>query len=401
MALGTLYQGQNAYKNVLTTGFVLDEQGRKMSKSVGNTVDVWDVINELGADMVRWYLYSASTLGNSFRFGPTVVSQNVKPFFLVLWNSVNFFLKYTSTDSVENLELPSKPNNVLDQWVLSRLASLSKELTASMEQYDVFRASNMLSTFVIKDLSTWYIRRSRDRIGNEVVNSSDKQDCYDTLYFVLLTLTKLLAPFTPFLAEQLYQQLKPGLNEPLESVHFEKWPLLDTWQNQDLEVAMEQVRAIVERGHAARKDSSLRVRQPLRAITVFNSSNLSDEFVDLIKDELNVKEVEFVSGEGQLAVELDTALDEQLLKEGVVREAIREIQRLRREAGYNFTSVASVSWVGTDQKAMQALEEFKEELTSKTSTLIEIQPISDADVHSQIETDLGTIQLAIKEKSSE
>ncbi len=191
-------------------------------------------------------------------------------------------------------------------------------------------AARAIESFVVDDFSTWYIRRSRDRVGPTAVDGSDKLACYQTFYQVFLTLTKLLAPFTPFLAEEVYQNLSAG-----ESVHLTDWPDVESKLiDEDLERKMELVCEIVEKGHAARKEAGIKVRQPLAALEIsnfkFQISN-EEELTQLIKDELNIKEIEFIKGKGDLEVKLDTTITPKLKAEGEARELVREIQKLRRK----------------------------------------------------------------------
>ena len=349
LAEGTLLFGKNSYKNVVCSGLVLDEKGQKMSKHIGNIVDPWEVIDKTGADAVRWYFYSSTNIGNDYRFSVKLVEEVNRRFFMILWNCYKFFVGYANIDgwgpSVETGHAPS----LLDRWVLSRLNNLIKTTTESLEKYDAFSATRAIEDFVVNDFSTWYIRRSRDRVGPTAPDGSDKFICYQTLYQVLLTLTKLMAPFTPFLAEEIYQGLilsrvRPSRgSDPFQSVHLEDWPGIESkWIDEDLEEKMKLIREIVERGHAARKEAGIKVRQPLTKLVVRNVAAgpwpaqdrraKGAQLQELIKDELNVKEVEFVEGKGDLEVMLDTTLTPKLKAEGEARDLVREIQKLRKKA---------------------------------------------------------------------
>ena len=331
LAISTLIFDRNSYQNVISSGLVLDEKGRKMSKHLGNIVDPWEIIKVTGADAIRWYFYSSTAVGNDYRFSLFLVQEVVKKFILTLWNVYNFFVTYVKVDGFRVKEQESRrvKENILDRWILSRLNQLIKTATQSLEKYDAFTASHAIEDFV-SDLSTWYVRRSRDRIGLTAENGEDKNACYATLYEVLVILTKLLAPFTPFLAEEIYKNLTGE-----ESVHLADWPIIDKQLiDEKLEQQMKMVRKICELGHARRKEAGIKVRQPLnRAKCKVQSAKLNDKLVQLIKDELNVKEIVWEKRDvKEPEVTLDTRLTPQLKAEGEARELVRQIQELRKKA---------------------------------------------------------------------
>jgi isoleucyl-tRNA synthetase len=361
LAESTLLFGKNSYKNVICSGLVLDEKGQKMSKHIGNVVDPWEVIERTGADAVRWYFYSSTGIGNDYRFSAKLVEEVNRRFFMILWNCYKFFTIYANVDGWEPVaaEFYSASDGrqhkvlqlqILDHWILSRLNQLIKIVTDSLDNYDAFAATRAIEDFVVNDLSTWYIRRSRDRVGPTAVDRNDKPclagrqvACYQTLHYVLLTLTKLLAPFVPFLAEDMYQGLalpfaRPGL---AKSVHLTDWPEVDdSLIDEGLEDRMALVREIVEKGHAARKEAGIKVRQPLAKIMVAAGPWPAEtwrakgsQLQQLIKDELNIKRIEFVEGEGDLEVDLDTTLTPELQAEGEARELVRQIQNQRKKIG--------------------------------------------------------------------
>ena len=374
LAESTLLFGKNSYKNVVCSGLVLDEKGQKMSKHIGNIVDPWEVIEKTGADAIRWYFYSSTNIGNDYRFSVDLVEKVNRRFFMIFWNCYKFFVTYARIDGwVPSKNLKSQTRlpapraqasggqvsnlKLLDKWVLSRLNNLIKTTTDSLDDYDAFAATRAIEEFVVNDFSTWYIRRSRDRIGSTAPDGSDKFICYQTLYEVLLTLTKLMAPFAPFLAEEMYQNLalsrvRPSRgSDPIQSVHLEGWPKIESNRiDEDLEGEMKAVREIVEKGHAARKDVGIKVRQPLACANVkcqMSNVKLGEDLTQLIKDELNVKEVEFTEGKRDLEVELDTALTPELRAEGEARDLVREIQKLRKKVGCELSDkivVEAPSW---------------------------------------------------------
>ncbi len=212
-----------AFKNVICLGLILDGEGQKMSKSQGNIVDPWDVLNAHGADAFRWYLYTATPPGQERRFSSDLVGEVVRNFTLTLWNVYSFFVTYANLDKPNRDHAADRRPGDLDRWLLSELNALVRDVTRAYETYDVTGATRPIEAFVEK-LSTWYLRRSRRRFWKSE-SDSDKQAAYATLYTALVTVAKLLAPAMPFLADELYQNLVRSLDESApESVHLADWP---------------------------------------------------------------------------------------------------------------------------------------------------------------------------------
>ncbi len=299
-AISTLLMDTACYKNVVCLGLILDEQGRKMSKSLGNVVDPWDILNVHGADACRWYLYTASPPGQERRFSATLVEAVVRDFILPLWNVYSFFVTYANLDGWKPSPLLAEghghtPFSTLDRWLLSELNVLIRDVTQGYETYDAPQATRPIQNFVEK-LSNWYLRRSRRRFWKSG-SDEDKQSAYATLYTVLVTLAKLLAPAMPFLSEELYQNLVRNVDPTApESVHLAEWPhVQETRIDETLNRHMDVVLKLVSLGHSARQKANRRVRQPLQEVS-FSVPNpferqAVEEFADLIADELNVKRV--------------------------------------------------------------------------------------------------------------
>ncbi len=293
-AISTLLFNKPSYKNVICLGLILDEDGQKMSKSKGNIIAPWDVLDAHGADAFRWYLYTATPPGQERRFSSALVGEVIRNFTLTLWNVYSFFVTYA------NLDEPTMPNvpvasNELDRWLLSELNVLVRGVTEAYEAYDVPNATRPIEQFVEK-LSTWYVRRSRRRFWKND-SDSDKQSAYSTLYTALVTVAKLLAPAMPFLSEELYQNLVRSVDEGApESVHLARWPevmteFIDEGLNRDMDAVMR----LVSLGHAARQKANRKVRQPLAA-AAFSVGSAAERkalqtYSEIVADELNVKEV--------------------------------------------------------------------------------------------------------------
>ncbi len=301
-AISTLLFEQPAFRNVICLGLILDENGQKMSKSRGNVVDPKEVIDQHGADAFRWYLYTASPPGQERRFSADLVGEIVRTFTLTLWNVYSFFTTYANLDGWEPA-LISQNNNLLDRWLLSELNALVAQVTEALENYDVTGAARPVAGFV-DVLSRWYLRRSRRRFWKSETDE-DKQSAYAVLHKSLVTVSKLLAPCMPFLAEELYQNLVRSRDEAApESVHLAEWPAadqsrIDSALNQNMRLVMK----LASLGHAARSQAGVKVRQPLSAIAFSVSSKdevqvLSD-YADLLADELNVKQVRALGSAGE------------------------------------------------------------------------------------------------------
>ncbi len=303
-AISTLLFDKECFKNVICLGHVVDAQGQKMSKHIGNVIDPWLVLNESGADAFRWYFYTCSPPGSEKRFAPAMVTDILKNFTLTLWNVYAFFVTYANLDQwTPAKKLKTASLTALDRWILSELNALVRDVTRAYETYDVPNATRPIETFV-EHLSTWYLRRSRRRFWKSE-SDSDKQAAYGTLYTALVTLSKLLAPAMPFLADELYQNLVRSVDaRAVESVHLADWPKADESRiDESLNRDMALVMKMVSLGHSARQKANRKVRQPL-AEAAFSVGNVEERraveaYAELIADELNVKRVRLLDTSGE------------------------------------------------------------------------------------------------------
>jgi len=293
-AISTLLNDAVSFKNVICLGHIQDAEGRKMSKSLGNIVQPWDVLNLHGADALRWYLYTASPPGQERRFSSDLVGDVIRSFTLTLWNVYSFFVTYANLDKPQGLTVTATTND-LDRWLLSELNVLVRDVTKAYEEYDVLNATRPIEKFV-ETLSTWYVRRSRRRFWKND-SGADKQAAYSALYTALVTVSKLIAPAMPFLAEELYQNLVRSVDETAtESVHLADWPkVMDEFIDESVNRDMELIMRLVSLGHSARQKANRKVRQPL-AEAAFSVGNPVERKalmnnMDVIADELNVKRV--------------------------------------------------------------------------------------------------------------
>ena len=291
IAISTFVTGKSPYKNVLVNDLVLDKDGKKMSKSRGNTVDPFELFDEYGADVLRWYLIYVSPPWTPTRFDEDGLREVESKFFRSIRNVYNFFSLYANTDNIDPREFFIEYNEreEIDRWILSKYNSLIKEVRENMEIFELTRAVRAIQEFVIEDLSNWYIRRTRRRFWSTELDEN-KKAVYNTTYEILVGISKMVAPFIPFTAEELYRNLADG-----ESVHLEYYPehnedLIDL----ELEEKMDLVRDLVGLGRASRESAKIKVRQPLHFVLIDGKyEEKIDDLVPLIKEELNVKEVVF------------------------------------------------------------------------------------------------------------
>ncbi len=297
MLLGTMLFGKSPYRNVVVNGLVLAEDGKKMSKRLKNYPDPNLMLNTYGADAIRLYMiYSPVVRAENLKFSENGVKQILRDLLIPWWNAYSFFVTYANVDGFADKEVV-KPmsGNVLDRWIVSSMETLIADVTEAMDAYDLQKAVRPFVKF-IEDLTNWYIRRSRRRFWKST-NDDDKLNAYRTLRYVLVQLSKVAAPFTPFIAEEIYGNLK-GADDP-ESVHLCDFPTANAAaRDLDLERRMADVQTAVELGRRLRADNDLKVRQPLSALKLAGGDVKGLE--DLIKDELNVKQVAFVADETEL-----------------------------------------------------------------------------------------------------
>lgn len=294
-AISTMLFEDVSFKNVICLGLMLDGEGKKQSKSKGNVVDPWSVLDASGADAMRWYLYTAGPPGDAKRFSTDLVTEVVKKFWSTLWNTYSFFVTYANIDgwTPDSVAPPVAERDLLDQWVLAELHLLTKEVTAAYENYDVPNATRPVQAFV-EVLSNWYVRLSRRRFWKSE-SDAEKLGAYATLYECLTTVSKLIAPAMPFLSEALYRNLIVEIDQSApESVHLARWPEYDEAViNEAVVHEMRVVRQLVSLGLAARNDANIKVRQPLAQAQFATRSAaeaaIVERYAELITGELNVK----------------------------------------------------------------------------------------------------------------
>jgi isoleucyl-tRNA synthetase len=360
-AVNTALFGHNAYKNVITTGTLAGNDGRKMSKSLGNYTDPNELMDKFSADSLRFLLLSSPVLaGEDFALLDKDVSDVARKLSMI-WNTYDFFTMYAEVDGFDsdNAIAPEKFENPLDKWIVSRVYQVRNQITEGMKEYNIPKAVEGILPFV-DDLSNWFVRRSRRRFW-KAQDDDDKLEAYSTLYFVLVYLAQIIAPFTPFLSEELYQKMTGSK----ESVHLLDWPEAGKIDEEVLE-EMRHTRDIITEGLALRMQKSdtedqIKVRQPLSEL-VYDGEKLSGYYEAIIADEVNVKRV--TNGSAMI---LDKTLTPELKEEGFARELIRFIQAGRKKAGLNVDDRIKLSvscYVSDDYKDMIANEVLATEFTT-------------------------------------
>ena len=440
LAISTLLFDKAPFKNVLVQGLVQDENGQKMSKSKGNAVDPMEALQKFGADPLRWYFYTNSAPWLPSRFHEKAVVEGQKKFFSTLWNTYAFFVMYANIVNFDPTQhrLEDCKLTVMDKWLLSRLNTTVKAVDDNLSAYKVPEAARALQDFV-DEMSNWYVRRSRPRFWAQA-ESDDRTAAFMTLYTALVSTAKVAAPMAPFMSEEIYRNLVCSVDKSApESVHLCLYPAYEESRvDKQLEAEMDEVLQVVTLGRAARNLSNLKNRQPLQALYTDANSGLGQLYTDIIKQELNVKDVQFLTDMSQftaytfkpqlkllgkklgkrlndarqalqeldgsaakkeldatgvlqlslpdgdieltaeellietaqkegytsvsdrgVTVVLDTALTEELIREGFVREIISKLQTMRKEAGFNVTDHIQVYCQG-NEKVQQVLEENQE-----------------------------------------
>ena len=365
-ALSTLLFDKPCYKNVICLGHILDAQGEKMSKSRKNVVEPWPVLEKHGADALRWYLFTASPPGNARRFSEQLVGEVTRQFMLILWNVYSFFITYANIDNFDPTA-SSPPADVpeLDRWLSSEVNQLVKEVTARLDSFDITAAGRAIEEFAVEQLSNWYVRRSRRRFWKSE-SDTDKLSAYHTLYHALVTMSKLLAPFMPFLADEMYRNLVlSAYPDAQASVHLSDFPVADEAKiDASLSDAVRLAMKLSSLGRAARSTAGIKVRQPLPAALVKLASALENESLARIKpqllEELNIKDVQIVnsadelgddyavSTEGSYSVAVAKTIPPDLLIEGLAREITHRLQNMRKSAGFDIADRIITYYHGDD-----------------------------------------------------
>lgn len=354
IAMSTVLEDKAPFKNILGFASLLAEDGRPMHKSWGNSIEFNEGADKIGVDVIRW-AYLRQNPERNMLFGYKTTEEIKRQFIMMLWNSYKYFVNYANLDNWEYSDEINHQPSTLDRWILTSLDLTVTKVTKAMDQFDTMTATTALEDFV-QNLSLWYIRRSRDRVGPSAPDQSDKESSYYTFATVFDVLSRLLMPFTPFIADQIYTNITGE-----DTVNLADWPTASDDSVLDLQLIsnMEKVRNICELGNAERKKIEIAVKQPLSLLTVYANYTLEEnDLLQLIKDELNVEEIKFVNDQEPRVV-YDTNITEQLKAKGQTREVIRRIQEARKNAGCDLDEVVDV-------KLSEWPIEYEDEIKRKT-----------------------------------
>ncbi|MFH0930038.1 MAG: isoleucine--tRNA ligase [Candidatus Moraniibacteriota bacterium] len=411
-AISTAIKDSKAYKNVIVNGIVVGEDGKKLSKRLKNYPDPAEMMEKYGADALRYYLMASPVVAaENLTFSEKDMSENVRGMLRMLWNTYSFFVLYANIDKFEPKATNQKlqATNLLDKWIISELNSLIKNANQHMEKYELNKTARLFPVF-IDNLSNWYVRRGRKRFWKSE-NDGDKNQAYETLHYVLIELPKLMAPFTPFVAEEIYKNLVPtppqsslrAGEEAVVSVHLADFPVADEKLiDDDLNEKMQLTRRFVKLGLAARAKVGIKVRQPLAELKI--NEDVGGDMAELIREEVNVKKVSFSGGiteepgyvrEEEINWEagLDTKITDELRLEGEARELVRRIQELRKRAGFQVDNRVALSYAGGSDifdkfGDLIAKETLAEELSKGED--------KDADISEMVELETTPVKIWLK-----
>lgn len=377
--LATALKDKSAFKNVVVNGIVLAEDGKKMSKHLKNYTDPLEVMEKYGADPMRYYLATSQVMeAEDLCFSEKGVEEVLKKVIFILLNVLSFYNLYAKQQKI--LLIPHF-NNVLDSWIVSRLESLKEEMTEQYEQYNLAKANRPIAEF-IDDLSTWYVRRSRERFKN------GDEEAKEVLGYVLLELAKVIAPVMPFVAEYIYKEIGGSK----ESVHLEDWPTVNkNLINPEVLEKMKQTRKAVEIGLALRSEHQIKIRQPLKLIQFSDEEMFNNLYEDIVKEELNVKEIALGDKDW-----LDTEITPELEEEGMLRELTRSINQLRKEKGLKIDEKNVILKYETEDINLKNLIEKSEADLKKSCLLKTIESTTGLTTFKELEINGQKIKLNLK-----
>ncbi|MDD3939445.1 MAG: class I tRNA ligase family protein, partial [Patescibacteria group bacterium] len=362
-------KNSHAFDNVIVNGIVLAEDGKKMSKKLKNYPDPSLVLDKYGADALRMYLLASPVMAaENINFTEKGVEESLRKNVMLLINIYKFYELYAETfgkfPSIWQ-ELAKKSDNVLDKWIISKFAILTAEVGGAMNLYNLPKAVRPITEF-IDEFSTWYLRRSRDRFKSE--DKADKENVLFVTRRLLLELSKVIAPFMPYVAEYIWQKTSGhDFQDGNCSVHLENWVNLDQTKDDKVLADMELTRKIVESGLAARDEAGIKIRQMLAGARIQSPQELDESYKILIKDELNLQNLEIIVKEGDVLVKLDTNITPELKQEGIKRDLIRFINRLRKQSGLSLQDKTETIISG-NKTILDVISKFNAEISQETSS---------------------------------
>ncbi len=398
-------KNSHAFENVIANGIVLAEDGKKMAKRLQNYPDPYLVMEKYGADALRIQLLSSPVMAaENLNFSEKGTEESLRKNVMLLNNVFKFFELYAAENenifiSLTDIELKAKvitSNNVLDKWLILKFNALLSEVSAGMEAYNLPKAVRPITDF-IDEFSTWYLRRSRDRFKSD--DEVDKTSALLTTKLIMSELAKVMAPFMPFMAENLWQKLNAyNFKDETKSVHLETWPTTLEIDKDETIGKMSQVRKIVEIGLAKRDAAGIKIRQMLNQVIVKGSIDLEEDYQLLVRDELNVQSFDLASGFENLEVELDTEITPELKQEGIKRELIRFINMLRKDAGLSLGDKVAVQIFSESQDVSEAISTLGAEISRETlsSSLIEVKTLPESEYLKEIKIDGQKVVISLQ-----
>ncbi len=362
LAVSTLLDKGVPYKNVICLGHVNDKEGKKMSKSKGNVIDPWEVIEKFGVDAIRQHMYTLNQPGEGKKYNLDDVRDVFRQNIMLINNIYHFYSTFSNSQEINEKARP-KSTNILDKWILSRLDETTIKISSELENYHIYESAREIP-LLIDDLSTWYLRRSRDRFKGE--DEVDRNQAINTTAFVLIELSKLMAPFMPFIAEQIYQKTTNYnfLNND-KSVHLSEWPKAEEVDN-DVLNRMEDIRKLVELGLAKRDEAQIKIRQKLATAFVSGPiEKLDESYLSLLSDELNVLEIKLKEKQAEWSLSLDTNLTPELKLAGLERDIIRLVNALRKQKTLSLEERTTI-YYSADDSLVDSLEKIKDNVLKAT-----------------------------------
>ena len=358
---------ERAFDNVVVNGTVLAEDGKKMSKKLKNYPDPLVVIDKYGADSLRAYLLSSPVVqAENFNFSEKGVEDSLRKNIMLVNNIYNFYQMYSEVLSKEDFDKYQEVSNVLDKWIIVKMNKLIEEVENYMLNYNLNKSMRPITEF-IDEFSTWYLRRSRERLKGD--DGADKKEALSTMRFIFINLSKVIAPFMPFIAEDLWQKIMDyNYSNENKSVHLENWPEYKINEGDGMIIeSMNEVRRIVELGLAERDKANIKVRQILNKVSVCAENfKIDDEYLSLIADELNVKTVDLIKQAGDLSVKLDIEITEELKLEGGKRELIRFINLMRKDLNLSINDLAQVIIDSKSDFVKEIIEKYSDDIKKET-----------------------------------
>jgi len=386
LAVSSLMELPSAYKNVLTIGLVLDQKGEKMSKSKGNIVEPFQLFEKYGVDAVRWYFYTINQPSDEKLFRESDVADASRKFIMILKNTVEYWKTYSI---VPKIKKAPRPKMAINKWLIINFEKVKYDSTKAMDKFDIVTAARLIGNFVLEDVSRWYIRRIREvmKIGNKPA----KKETSETLGYVLSELSKIIAPFTPFIAEDIYLLMAGfDLDHAKTSVHLEKWPGTQKPVKDDLLKDMNELRKIVGEALKLRAESGIKVRQPLGELKIrgsYSGIRKNKQLIDLMKGELNIKKISF-GVKINKDIELDLNITPELKEEGIFRDLVRHIQDMRKKSGLMPKDKIVLSIASKDPAGKFFVKKFEERFKEEVNAgKLVTDAIKDPQIWSIFKTD--------------